>query len=184
MKSLSLATPHAIIMVGIVGSGKTFFASKFAQTFGAPYINEFDIRQYAADEESTVHLVELMIEQATRTKSTIVLEVDSASRTHRTALAKALKDVGYKPFLVWVQTDQATAKSRAAKSSALSSRQFAESLKDFSPPHPSEDALVISGKHTYATQARVVLKKLSNDRPPIKPTTRPEPAPRGNITVR
>ncbi len=184
MKSLSLDSPHAIIMVGIPGSGKSYFADKFARTFGAPYISEVEVQQYAKDDEATIHLIELMIEQATRTKKSLVLEVDSGSRTHRTALASALKAVGYKPLLVWVQVDEATAKARCAKSAQRTRSDYLDATQNFSPPHPQENALVISGKHTYATQARVVLKKLSSGRPPVAVPAPRQAATRGNITVR
>ncbi len=184
MKSLSLDSPHAIIMVGIPGSGKSYFASRFAQTFGAPYINEAEVIQYAKDDEAAIHLVELMIEQATRTKSSMVVEVDTGSRTHRTALARALKDVGYTPLFVWVQVDEATARARSSKLANRTPSEYAEARSDFSPPHAQENALVISGKHTYATQARIVLKKLSGERV-IAPKPAPRATPtRGNITVR
>ena len=184
MKSLSLDKPHAIIMVGIPGSGKSFFASKFARTFSAPFIEESAVDQYSDNDEATIHLVEMMIEQATRTKQTIVLEVESASRTHRTALAKALKDVGYMPLFIWVQTDEATAKTRCAKAANLTAQEFAQAKRSFSAPHPQEGALVISGKHTYATQAKVVLKKLTDNRVLTVATLQRAAPTRGNITVR
>ena len=31
------SVPHAIIMVGIPGAGKTAFSTRFADTFGTPY---------------------------------------------------------------------------------------------------------------------------------------------------
>lgn len=164
MKSLSLGQPHAIVMVGIPGSGKSFFAEKFAETFGAPYVEAALYRHLAKDEESAEKLIEHAINQLITSKQSIVLEIDTDARNVRTELAKKLKNLGYQHLFVWVQTDKNTAANRCKKSFGMDSYEHDEKVRRFSPPHESEKALVISGKHTYATQARMVLKRLSAPR--------------------
>ena len=102
----------------------------------------------------------------------MVLEIDTASRTSRTDLAKELKSLGYEPLFIWVQTDPKTSATRSEKAYNMPKSEHAQKVKDFSPPHESEKALVISGKHTYATQARVVLKRLSDAAQPEQPAPR------------
>ena len=167
-------------MVGIQGSGKTFFASKFAETFNAPYIDRDTILTYANDETSGDSLVGVMLEELLKTRKSVVVEADTATRTSRMTLAKQLRDAGYVPLFVWVQVDQETARQRSLKQ-GRSGEEHDAALKRFTPPTSTEHALVISGKHTYATQARIVLKKLSAPRAAASP--RPAPA-RGQIIIR
>ena len=77
-------------------------------------------------------------------------------------------------MVIWVQTDEPTSVSRSVKRSdkrkgdelndSMSVEAFERYKKQFSAPSPSESVVVISGKHTYATQARVILKKLVSPR--------------------
>lgn len=164
MKSLSLGQPHAIVMVGIPGSGKSFFAEKFAETFGAPFVEAALFRHLAKDDEAAELLIQHSLKQLTATGQSIVLEVDTDTRVNRTELAKKLKKLGYQHLFVWVQTDRTTAANRCKKAFGMDKSEYEEKVRNFSPPHESEKPLVISGKHTYASQARMVLKRLSAPR--------------------
>lgn len=187
MKSLSLAKPHVIIMVGLPGSGKSFFAEKFAETFHTPLVSEQKMSQFT--QENLAELADLQLTELLKTKQTIIFEGTSSMRTDRIALAKKAREAGYESLLVWVQVDPATAKDRSTgtRQATLSPEQFDALTKKFTPPSSTEKPLVISGKHTYASQAKVVLKKLSSPRaeisansaPPVR--TRPQ---RHNITIR
>lgn len=179
MKSLSLSTPHLIIMVGIPGSGKSFFAEHFAETFNAPIINQGHLRQelfnhpsYSKDEQSIIDRISIhMLDELLKTNHTILLEGSANQRNTRTELAKKARDAGYEPLFVWVQTESITAKKRSLKPSAshlaLTSDQFDNQLKQFSAPHQTEKAIVISGKHTYASQLKIILKHLAGPRAEI-----------------
>lgn len=64
MKSLQLSKPHLVVMVGLPGAGKTFFADHFAETFHAPYISWQSIRAelfneptYSKDEDAIVERI-------------------------------------------------------------------------------------------------------------------------------
>jgi predicted kinase len=164
MKSLSLNQPHGIIMVGIPGSGKTTFAEKFSNTFNAPFIDIDPIILRTRDETAADELLLLHLKELMRTKSSIIIEANAATRIRRTELAKLLKDNGYQPLLVWVQTDVETARQRSIRMKKMSSEDYAHNLKQFSKPHANEKATVVSGKHTYASQAKIVLKRLSAER--------------------
>jgi hypothetical protein len=114
------------------------------------------------------------------------------SRTQRMELTKQAHEAGYDTLLIWVQTDPATAKARALKDKNQNADEYDKQTKRFVAPLASEKPVVISGKHTYATQAKVVLKKLSNPRAEISthstPPVRTEPtqtaSTRRNITIR
>ena len=198
MKSLSLNQPHLIIMVGVPGSGKTFFAEKFAATFGAPYISRDVIMSLLKDPFAiTDDLLYHQIEELLKTRQSIIVEGITDTRAERLELAKLAHTAGYETLLVWVQTEPATAKNRHKKDNkptkARSSEEYDRLAKRFSPPSSIEKLVVISGKHTYATQAKVILKKLSEPRAAevsatsVAPT-RSEPTKsasrRHNITIR
>ena len=71
-------------------------------------------------------------------------------------------------LLIWVQTDSNTALARSRKMYGVSPADYKDALKHFSAPQDNEQPLVISGRHTFASQAKAVLKKLSTtNRPPI-----------------
>lgn len=179
MKSLSLSKPHLIIMVGIPGSGKSFFAEHFADTFKAPIVSFHRLRQelfnsptFSKNEDEIINQVaNCMLDEILKTGRTILYEGQTNLRTDRTLITKKSHDAGYEPLFVWVQTEPATAKKRAAKPSvgkpALSAEKFDDKLKQFSAPHRTEKAIVISGKHTYASQLKIVLKHLVGSRPQI-----------------
>jgi predicted kinase len=185
MKSLQLDKPHAIVMVGIPGSGKSFFADKFSAMFNAPCIEQLALEHLAADSNAAKELANLFLDELVKTGRSIILETDTSTRQARTELNAKLKKAGYTPLLVWVQIDTETAANRSTKM-GMSADEHAKRVKKFAPPLPNEQALVISGKHTYATQARVVLKKLSGPRTPSThpPERPPQPPARGQIIVR
>jgi gluconate kinase len=180
------------MMVGIPGSGKSFFASQFADTFHAPYIDTLAIEKLSRDSETAGELISLMIGELAKTHQTFVFEGNSDARTHRAEFSRWARSKGYQPLLVWVQTDQRTALKRALKNGSVTRESFDTILHAFSAPHADEKPIVISGRHTYASQARVVLAVLSKDaRPaaeptPVTPAPRPTAVqpPRRNVIVR
>ena len=163
MKSLSLSKPHAIMMVGLPGSGKTFVATQFAETFNAPFIDVAYVESRSRDADSAAELNSMFLDEIARTSQTFIYEGDSLSRAHRTEFARWARAHNYQPLFVWVQVDQPTCKRRALKAQTLNEEQFDQAVKRFSEPHFDEKPIVISGKHTYATQARTVLARLGSE---------------------
>lgn len=168
MKSLHLTRPHAIMMVGLPGSGKSFFASQFAEMFNAPYIDSLAIESKASDAAAASDLVAMMLAEIIKTGQTFIFEGNSDSRARRTEFARWARDKGYQPMLIWVQADQTTSLGRSLRAKTLTRDQFADAVRKFSPPHPHEKPVVISGRHTYASQAKVVLGRLSKDNRPTE----------------
>ena len=170
MKSLSPSQPHAIIMVGIPGSGKSFFAEKFAETFHAPYISSQTIQEAGGITEVAAKDIALAVtKELFKTKQSVVIDTATDTRTDRAALARLAKNAGYEALFIWVQTDPATAKIRLTKQTkenphAMNSEDYDRIVKRFTPPSPIEKPIVISGKHTFATQAKILLKHLSAPR--------------------
>lgn len=173
MKSLSLAKPHMIIMAGIPGSGKSFFADKFAETFGAPFVSHDRIAAIVdIPPEIIAKLLYAEIDELLKTRQSFIVDGAATTRTERGELAKKARAGGYETLTIWVQTDPATARDRAIRKARQQDIQLTPDdhdrrAKRFTPPHAGEKPVVISGKHTYASQAKVVLKRLTAPRAAI-----------------
>jgi predicted kinase len=180
MKSLSFSKPHLIIMMGIPGSGKSFFAEHFAETFKAPIVSShrlsqelFDSHTFNKNNTETVNQVALyMLNEIFKTGRTIIYDGQANSITERNLITKKSLDADYEPLFVWVQTEPSTAKKRATKfganKPALNNVQFDTELKKFVVPHKNDKVIVISGKHNYASQLKIVLKHLVEPRAQIE----------------
>src|SRR4051794_37643116 len=106
MKSLSLSRPHMIIMVGIPGSGKSFFAEKFAGTFNAPYISREKVAMRLGHDIKEVDLVvQDQLDELLKTQQSIIVDGLADTRTARSELATKARRAKYDVLLIWVQTD-------------------------------------------------------------------------------
>lgn len=189
MKPLSASTPHVIVMIGIPGAGKSTFAEHFARTFQAPIVNVSEISKLLDVSESVgVIAGDLLLDELLKTKRTIVYEGPTATKISRTELTKKVIAAGYEPLLVWVQTESIEAKRRATKkqkdNTQLSDDQFDQAIKRFNPPSAAEKIVVISGKHTYTSQLKIVLKRLAGQQPSEIPIETPRTRPSRTIILR
>lgn len=166
------------MVIGLPGSGKSFFARQFAEMFNAPLVSIDYIRnalfattQYTADEDTLIgSLTSYEVAELMKTQKTFIIDGGLNNRAARLAVEKVAVKSGYGKLIIWIQTDEPTSLVRSTKRSpkragdalnvSMDPRAFERYKKQFNVPTISEDAIVISGKHTYATQARVVLKKL------------------------
>src|SRR5690606_38433387 len=91
----------------------------------------------------------------------------------RQAFEQLAKNFGYNTLLVWVQIDEATAHRRSTSKSygkndptriLLPDEVFDRYAKRTAAPNHRENTVVISGKHTFASQAKAVVKKLVTPR--------------------
>jgi predicted kinase len=178
MKSLSLQRPLMLMIIGLPGAGKSFFARQFSDTFGVPVISIDRLRHelyrtptFSKDEQHLLERVaDLMAGELAKTKRSFIIDGRCDSRAQRQAVEKLATAHGYSTLVIWIQTDQATAKLRATKrrperiddafNPNLTPEQFATLAKQFAAP-TREDYVVISGKHAYSTQAKMVLRKLA-----------------------
>jgi len=178
MESLALTHPTLILIIGIPGAGKSFFAQKFSDMFGAPVVSADRIRyelfakpQYNADEDDLIGRLALyQIEELLKSKRSFVVDGGGTTKVERTQLAERARQAGYELLTIWVQTHETTAKSRALKRSprrqgdkyntSLTAEQFGKLCRRFTAPS-REDYMVISGMHTYSTQAKAVLRRLA-----------------------
>lgn len=169
MKSLHLNKPHLLVVVGIPGAGKTFFAEKFAETFNMPFIHYQALQltpQTPLNEEETAELAGMMYRELIKTGQTMIIEGPGATRSERDALARLAAKSGFDHLFIWVQTEPAAARKRAIQgvrggtNHTISEEMFEAEIRRFSPLSTAEKTIVISGKHTYPSQAKIVLKRL------------------------
>jgi len=170
MKSLQLTKPHLIVIVGIPGSGKTYFGAQFSKTFNAPFLNFAELQATFGDGHAP-KIWDYVLDQLCLTKQTLILEGPGGTKSERQTLSAYARSKGYQTLFVWVQTEPITAQNRATKgtpgvqqTSLLSPDEFVNYASRFEQLTPAEPYMVISGKHTYASQARNVLKKLVEER--------------------
>src|SRR5690606_4874893 len=166
MKPLTAASPHAIIMIGIPGSGKSTFAERFAETFQAPIVSLTKLqREFELSTESSERLQDAILTEYLKTHRTVLIDGGFEVREKREAMVRSLVKAGYRPLIVWVQTDTNEAHRRAVKpypqGSGLLSEEFDALLDTFDPPGEREKMVVISGKHTYTSQLKIILKQLA-----------------------
>lgn len=166
------------MVIGLPGSGKSFFARQFAETFGAPLVSIDLIRHimkpnstFTPEEDAQIMtLADQQIHELLKTNKTIIIDGGMNHRSQRLAIERLAQKHGYGKLTIWVQTDEPTSLARSVKRSSkratdelnspMSPETFARYKKQFIAPTRTENTVVISGKHTFATQARVVLKKL------------------------
>lgn len=178
MKPLTSASPHAIIMIGIPGAGKSFFAERFADTFQAPIVSQTKLqRQYHLTDDGADELQDAILSEYMKTHRTVLIDGGYDGRERRELLVRRLVKAGYRPMVIWVQTDTTESRRRAGKpfprGSGIEEAVFDTLLDGFDPPGPREKMVVISGKHTYPAQLKIVLKQLAtpdHSQPRIPPT--------------
>ncbi len=166
MKPLTSASPHAIIMIGIPGSGKSTFAERFADTFQAPIVSQTTLqREYGLVFEDAEALRNTILTEYMKTHRTVLIDGGLDVKEKREEMVRRLVKAGYRPLIVWVQTDTNEAFRRASKpfphGSGLRSEDFDTLLNMFESPGEKEKMVVISGKHTYASQLKIILKQLA-----------------------
>jgi predicted kinase len=173
MNSLGKTKPHLITSIGIPCSGKSFFADHFADTFKSPIISYNRLQKLLfvdpvgskEEDEIILSVIKYMLEESFKTERTVVYDGPIFNHSSYEMIDKMSQKSGYEPLYVWVQIDSPTAKKRASNSSLgnlkLSSEQFDKKVSHFCPPKTSSKSIVVSGKHTYASQLKIVLKYLA-----------------------
>lgn len=191
MKSLNLTQPLVIMVIGKPGAGKSFFARQFAEMFGAPIVSLDQIQDtlsvedpYKAEVQAVINkIANIQIDELLKTNKSILVDGGRDAKTERLRLNKSAKKAGYDSLIIWVQTDEATCKQRATKrnkssegelSAIMSIEEFEAQAKQLTPP-VREDHVVVSGRHTFSTQAKTVLRRLTIPREVPAPAPAPTP---------
>lgn len=160
MKSLGLNKPHLLLVVGLPGAGKTFFAKQFGDTFNTIHVDYEHYHRLLGSVEMGDKAVTEFLKELFKTKQTIVVEGRGESKHDRFLLQNLARSKGYELLIVWVQTDPQTAKQRYERLKPYSPDEYRARQQTFELPDRTEPVLVISGRHTFNGQAKMVLKRI------------------------
>ena len=160
--NIGKSKPYAILVFGAPMSGKTFLAEHLSHAINAPFLNlTYLMREY----RMTKKLAEELINQISRSKSTLIIEGLIDTEEERKEMREFLEKAGYQVSMIWVQTDLNTIKQRMRKKfRTLSEAKVAlsKSLSKIEAPSEDEKTIVISGKHTPQTQCRNIINCLTD----------------------
>ena len=158
------AKPYALFVFGAPCSGKSTFAENFAKKYSLAYYNLAEIKaENNLSDDNLIMLVELLA----RTGQNLIFEGELDTEKARNKLRSVLRKAGYEPTLVWVQTDAATIRSRMKvkyKNVAKAKEEYNRAIEALEAPSEVERAIILSGKHTFATQSKHVIAGLANFR--------------------
>ena len=154
--------PRALLVFGAPCSGKTTFAENFAAKFGLAFYDLNKIREeYGFSRETILAVLELI----SRTGQTFLIEGELDTEKDRIEIRNVLREHGYEPSLIWVQTDVATIRNRLKArhhSVAKAKTAYDEAVEAIEAPTETERPIILSGKHTFDTQTRHVLAGLAD----------------------
>ncbi len=154
--------PRALLVFGAPCSGKTTFAESFAHKFNLAY---YDLDALMEENGFSRETVLLVLEQVLKTKQTIIIEGCLKTELERTEMRNLLRNYGYTPTLIWVQTDFSTIKLRLKsrfRSVSKAKEFYDNSVSEAEAPTDVEKPIILSGKHTFETQAKHVLLGLAD----------------------
>lgn len=163
------------MLYGYPGSGKTGFARQLADELGIAHLQEdriatelFGERQ-TENEPALKRIMHYVAKEFLRAGVPVVFDADVLRIQDRRSLRDLVSQQKAASVLVWLQVDQETAFARTqSRDRRKSEDKYARSYDKASfenslgrmqnPSH--EEYVVISGKHTFATQKNTVMKKM------------------------
>lgn len=151
---------RAILVFGAPCSGKTTFSKQFAAQFNATF---YDLDLLQQEHNLSRQFILLLVAEVAKTGATLVIEGGNDTERDRRELAEILRNAGYTPSLVWIQTDVSTIRMRLKnklKSVEKAKAAYDNRIKVLEAPSDAEAPIVLSGKHTYRTQLKQVLTQL------------------------
>ena len=175
---LQLLRPTLFMLYGFPGSGKTYYARQLCEELQAAHINSERIRQelfedprYDAQENQIVkQLMVYMAEEFMSAGLSVVFDINAQRLANRRELRELARKHKAESMLIWFQIDADSAYMRTANrdrrklddkySIPLDQETFSRLISNMQNPTPTEDYLVISGKHTFKTQLQTTIRRL------------------------
>ena len=153
---------RALLVFGAPCSGKTTFAEKFAKRFGLAH---YDLDELMEKDNFTRKQTLVFLEQLLRTGQTIVVEGGLKTEKERAEIRNLLRAGHYEPALIWIQTDVATIRVRLKqrhRSVSKAKEIYDKAVSEMEAPAENERPIILSGKHTFDTQAKHVVTGLAD----------------------
>lgn len=177
MAKAELRKPILVCLYGFPGSGKSYVARNLVDILPLAHVsvdrlrlqmfnnNQDDERQTRVSTKLALYLVNEFL----RSGTSVVYDGSALTATERRRLRELAHKHKATYVLLWLQMDQESAFARAAtrdkrtlegKFAASRSRSsFNEYLSEMQNP-VAEDYLVLSGKHTFASQKSAIISRL------------------------
>ncbi|HEY1644906.1 MAG TPA: ATP-binding protein [Candidatus Saccharimonadales bacterium] len=178
MSKIVTQKPFLLMLYGLPGSGKTYFARQFSEEVQAANLQAdrirselFDKPRYDQQENNVIaQLMDYMAEEFLAAGVSVIYDTNAMRGVQRKALREIAKRHGAIPVLAWLQVDTESAFARNVKRdrrraddrfAASWDRTTFDSLGSYMQnPDYHEEAIVVSGKHHFSTQRNAVMSKL------------------------
>lgn len=169
--------PLLILLYGFPGAGKTTFANQLTNSLDCAHVHGDRIRyelfeepRYDEQEDGIIkQLMDYMTEEFLKAGISVIYDANMSRKTERHEIRELARKKHAKTLLVWFQLDPDTAYSRTKKRDRRKSEdkyafdytesEFREYASRMQHPAPTEDYVVVSGKHTYPSQKSSLFKK-------------------------
>jgi predicted kinase len=179
MSSVKVRTnkPLLIILYGFPGAGKTNFAHNLTDSLDCAHVHGDRIRyelfeepRYDEQEEGIIkQLMDYMTEEFLKAGISVIYDANMSRKADRHEIRELARKKHAKTLMVWFQLDPDTAYNRIKNRDRRKTedkyafdytesefRQYASRMQH---PMPTEDYVVVSGKHTFPSQKSSVIKK-------------------------
>lgn len=180
MVKIKPTQPVLILLYGFPGAGKTYFARQFNEVFEAAHLEQDRIRhqlfehpKYTKQENFALNrIMEYMTSEFLNAGISVIYDMNALRTSQRRALRELARTHKAATLIVWFQVDADTAfvrnhkRDRRKHDDRYAVGYDVEAFKQLASymqhPEPTEDFVVVSGKHTFAGQLSSTLKKLAD----------------------
>lgn len=178
MAKITPNKPLLILLYGLPGSGKSYFARQLSEHLNVAHIQGDRIRaelfekpSYNKDENHVINsLMNYMAGEFLSAGVSVIYDTNALRLAQRRSLRNMAHKMHAVTLTVWVQIDEESAFTRVAKrdrrkiddkySQPLDRTTFELLNSGMQNPLTTEQYLVISGKHVFNTQKSAVMRKL------------------------
>jgi len=170
--------PLFIMLYGFPGSGKTYFARQLCEQLQAAHVQSDRIRaelfeqpRYDKQENAIVaQITSYMSSEFLSAGVSVVYDSNAMRAAQRHAMREMARRHHAQPLLVWFQMDMESAFGRAMKrdrrraddryAMPMDRSTFESIVNHMQNPALTEDYIVVSGKHPFATQLSATVNRM------------------------
>lgn len=173
-------SPVLVLTYGFPGAGKTYFARQFAESVQIAHLEQDRIRhelfqqpRYTKQENSALNrIMTYMANEFLTAGISVIIDMNAMRISQRKQLRELARQNKAKTIVIWFQIDPDTAFARNQGRDRRKNDDryavgydvdaFREMASYMQHPEPTEDFVVISGKHTFTGQLSSMVKKMAD----------------------